>query len=273
MILEMPEIEVYRSELARRMVGETITAIESADSKVLNEIEAQLERDVVGKTIWFLERRGKHLVFHLDNGKRLLVHLTNKSVLSFDTDEEGTVKPSQLTIHTSKGVLRASGLRPNDVQVLSIKSVEALMRENGIDPFDKRLTLNRFIDLFAKKRGALKGALADHHLLAGIGALYADEIAFAASIRPDIKIPLITAEQWERLYNSMRSVLQEAAASGGLNDNAAALGDYEPGGYNSKLRVYEREGQPCYVCETPIERIEFSSKKAFICPVCQKDEQ
>jgi len=71
----------------------------------------------------------------------------------------------------------------------------------------------------------------------------------------------------------MRDVLHEAAAAGGLDEHAASLGGYDPDGYSGSLRVYEREGEPCRSCGTPIERIELSSKKAYYCPVCQREEE
>jgi len=269
-MLELPEIEQYRTALAARIVEKRVTAISFGAASELEVCGKSIEEHAIGKTVLFVERRGKHLNLHLDNGKRLLIKVSNQVKLAIHAEQAEMASNGQVSISFEQITLIIDGVSSDDLQVLSMKEVEEQLAGIGIDPLDKRLTLNRFKKLFAKKRGALKTALADQQLLSGIGQVYADEIAFDSGVRPDLKIPMISDEQWERLYSSMQRVLQESIASGGLNETAAACNDREAV-YEGMLRVVERAGQPCVVCGQTIEKLLISSKKTYCCPGCQSE--
>ncbi|WP_127491271.1 DNA-formamidopyrimidine glycosylase [Paenibacillus glycanilyticus] len=269
---ELPEMEHYRLRLSELIIGSPITGTEVTRDKSININAGQFEAELVGRTIWFVERRGKHLLFHLDNGKRLVLHLMLGGTLFFGSDEERPDRTVQVTIRFATGNLYFIGLRLGYLHFMSVKEADAKLSELGPDPFDKRLTLERFKARFDKKRGALKTALVDQHVLSGIGNCYADEIAFAAKIRPDAKIPSLTDETWDRVYNSMHIVLKEAISKGGYMEQPLTAGDTITGGFNDHCQVYDRGGEPCFVCGTAIEQFEISSRKAFVCPVCQKEQ-
>ncbi|TCN01936.1 DNA-(apurinic or apyrimidinic site) lyase [Paenibacillus sp. BK033] len=269
---ELPEMEHYRLRLSELIIGSPITGTEVTRDKSININAEQFQAELVGRTVWFVERRGKHLLFHLDNGKRLVLHLMLGGTLFFGSDEERPDRTVQVMIRFAKGNLYFIGLRLGYLHFMSVKEADAKLSELGPDPFDKRLTLERFKARFAKKRGALKTALVDQHVLSGIGNCYADEIAFAAKIRPDAKIPSLTDDTWERVYESMHSVLKEAISKGGYMEQPLTAGDTVTGGFNDHCQVYDRGGEPCFACGTAIEQFEISSRKAFACPVCQKEQ-
>jgi formamidopyrimidine-DNA glycosylase len=158
------------------------------------------------------------------------------------------------------------------MQLLSVKEVEEKLGRLGPDPFEKRLTAARFIDRFAKKRGSLKAALMDQTMISGIGSVYADEICFEAEVRPDAKIPVLQRETWERLYVSMHRVLKEAISKGGAGEQPFAAGDNLTGGYHAHFNVYNREGQMCPRCGATIVKMDVSTRKAYVCLSCQKDQ-
>jgi formamidopyrimidine-DNA glycosylase len=134
------------------------------------------------------------------------------------------------------------------------------------------LTIDRFIARFAKKRGAIKTALMDQNVISGIGAVYSDEICYAAAVRPDAKIPLFERETWERLYEAMHSVLKEAISQGGAGEQPFAEGDSLTGGHHGHFQIYDREGQICQRCGGIIEKLDISGRKAFVSSDCQKDQ-
>ncbi|MUT67331.1 Fpg/Nei family DNA glycosylase [Paenibacillus sp. NEAU-GSW1] len=269
---ELPEMENYRLMLSDRIAGAQITGTEVTREASVHMTAEQFEEALAGKTVWFIERRGKHLLFHLDNGKRLLLHLMLGGSMFFGTDEQKPDRTVQVTIKFTSGNLYFIGLRLGYLKHMSVKEVDKELASLGPDPFDKRLTLERFVSRFAKKRGTLKAALVDQHAISGIGNCYADEIAFAASVRPDTKITAIGDDTWARLYDSMHRVLTEAQARGGYMEMPFTAEDHLTGGFNGNEKVYDRAGLPCIQCGTAIEQIEVSSRKAFLCPSCQKDQ-
>ncbi|MFX3635249.1 MAG: bifunctional DNA-formamidopyrimidine glycosylase/DNA-(apurinic or apyrimidinic site) lyase [Candidatus Pristimantibacillus sp.] len=268
---ELPEMETYRQLLTDQIAGSQITGTEVTREKSINVSPEQFNNELVGRTVWFVERRGKHVLLHLDNGKRLLLHLMLGGSLFYGTEEERPDRTVQVTIRFASGNLYFIGLRLGYLHLLSVKEVEAKLAGLGPDPFDKHLSIERFIARFDKKRSSIKSALVDQNVIAGIGNCYADEIVYAAGVRPDAKIPFIEQSTWERLYNAMHSVLKEGVARGGYMEQPFTSNDQLTGGFNDHCQVYDRAEQPCFICGTPIEQIEVSSRKAFLCPTCQKE--
>lgn len=268
---ELPEMETYRKLLNDEIAGALITGTEVTREKSINVTPEQFDEQLRGRSIWYIERRGKHLIFHLDNGKRLELHLMLGGFMFFGQEEDKPDRSAQVTLRLDRGNLYFMGLRLGHLHLMSVKEVEGALSGLGPDPFDKRLTPEKFASLFDKKRGSLKASLVDQHVIAGIGNCYADEIAYAASIRPDAKIPLLQDADWERLHRSMHSVLKEAISRGGYMEQPLTVADTLTGGYDDLCQVYDRAGETCNRCGGTIEQIEVSSRKAFLCPSCQKE--
>lgn len=269
---ELPELDNYRALLAEKFAGAQITGVEISNAKVFQASEEEITRDVVGKVIWFVERRGLHLLLHLDNGKRLLLRLGQGAYLYKGSEVDIPNRTAQVRLHFGEAILYCVGLKSDDLQLLKVLEVEEKLGRFGFDALDKRLTIDRFITAFAKKRSSIKTALMDQNVISGIGSVYADEICYAAGLRPNAKIPLFERATWERLYEAMHKVLKEAISLGGAGEQPFAEGDVLTGGQKDHFQVYDREGQACPQCGGLIERIEVSGRKAFVCPDCQKDQ-
>ncbi|MBD2869813.1 Fpg/Nei family DNA glycosylase [Paenibacillus arenilitoris] len=269
---ELPELDVYRAKLAEQFAGAQITGIEVLKEKVSQTGTDQLERDIALKALWFVERRGKHLVFHLDNGKRLLVQLSHGAYLYAGSEEDKPGRTASAKIRFGDRILYLVGLKTGDLQLLSVKEVEERLGALGPDPFDKRLTLEKFIARFAKKRGAIKSALMDQTVITGIGTVYSDEICHDAAIRPDAKIPSLGQDAWERLYQSMHKILKEAISYGGAGVHPFSEGDELTGGYSRHLKVFDREGEPCGQTGSAIETVDVSGRKAYFSPGFQTNQ-
>ncbi|MWC28190.1 Fpg/Nei family DNA glycosylase [Paenibacillus sp. MMS18-CY102] len=268
---ELPEMETYRNMLSERIAGRTITGASVTREKTVNLEPDAFVQALVGRVVWFVERRGKHLLLHLDDGRRLIIHLMLGGSLYYGDDADRPDRTVQVELSFGTHKLFGIGLRLGYVHLLTAKEAIERFEELGPEPLDPRLTVEKFKQLFKGKRGALKSSLVDQHTIAGIGNCYADEICFVASVRPGIKIPALKDEDWERLYRAMQSVLREATASGGYMEGPFYQGDTLTGGFNALCRVYDRGGEPCTQCGTAIIQAEVSSKKVFYCPACQPE--
>ena len=266
---EWPEMEHYRKLLMERIGGQRITGVEIARPRSVNVDPGEFARAAVGAVVWYVERRGKYLIFHLDNGKRLLLHLMIGGSLFFGTDGERPDRTAQITLRFPNGNLYFPGLRLGYLHLLSVKELNARLQELGPDPMDRRLDAGAFAARFAGRRGMLKPALTDQSAVAGIGNCYADEMLHMAGIRPDVPVPRVDAEGWQRLHGAMRTVLEQAAAHGGYMETPLYAGDTQTGGAAALLRVYDREGEPCPKCGGAIVKTELSGRKTFFCPACQ----
>ncbi|NBD23477.1 Fpg/Nei family DNA glycosylase [Paenibacillus glycinis] len=276
---EYPEMEHYRRLLAERVAGQPITNVIVTRPKSINVPVETFERELIGRTVWFVERRGKMLLFHLDNGKRLLLHLMLGGLIRYESHaptaeglpQERPDRSVQVTIGFPDADLCFIGLRLGYIHLLTVKEALARLADLGPEPFDSRLTLEGFKARFKGKRGSLKTAFVEQRVIAGIGNCYADEIAFEAGIRPDAKLAEIESESWERIYNAMHAVLKDAVAKGGYMELPLTNDDTVTGGYNDHCRVYDRGGETCPRCGGTIVQTELNARKLFYCPSCQKD--
>ncbi|MCQ6560160.1 Fpg/Nei family DNA glycosylase [Paenibacillus mendelii] len=268
---EWPEMENYRKQLAARIAGQPIISVQVTRPKSINVPLEQFQAELLGRTVWFVERRGKMLVFHLDSGKRLVLHLMLGGLIQFGPAGEQLERTVQVSIEFPVGEMRFIGLRLGYVHLLTAKETEVLLGKLGPDPFDKRLTLEKFTQRFAGKRGTLKSTLVDQQVISGIGNCYADEIAFEAGIRPDARVSELDPQAWERLYSAMHEVLIDALSHGGYMEMPLTADDTLTGGYNERCRVYDRGGESCSVCGDTIVQSEIGSRKMFYCPTCQKE--
>ncbi|MCR2802882.1 Fpg/Nei family DNA glycosylase [Paenibacillus soyae] len=269
---ELPEVDIYRAMLAERYAGAQVTAMHI--HKELRESDGghDVSQDVVGQSIWFVERRAQHLVFHLDNGKRFLIHMSD-GVTAYCGLAADSAQPSEpaLSLDFQERRLSFFGLRAGDLSIMSVKGLEGYMKTFGLDPLDKRVTPSRLKERFAKKRSSLKTALMDEKLMTGIGNVYSDEIAFEARIRPETKVAVLGESEWERLHAAIVHVLREAISHGGIGESPLFEGDILTGGYRERLQVYNRAGEACHRCGGSIQRIAVGSRKAFACDGCQND--
>ncbi|WP_373231517.1 Fpg/Nei family DNA glycosylase [Cohnella sp.] len=269
---EWPEMEHYRTQLSPLISGQKVTGIVVNRPATINEPVDVFTTALIGRSILFVERRGKHLLFHLDDGNRLHLHLMLGGWLAYG--EHGPKKDSHFQVILTFGdgfSLYFGGLRLGYLHRISAKVVIEQMKELGPDPFDSRLTLEAFHNRMAGKRGRLKTTLTDQRFLAGIGNCYSDEICFDARVHPAFAVNKLDPSVSERIYRSMHKVLQEAKEAGGYMDHPLTPEDTVTGGYNNQCRVYDRQGEPCYDCGNEIKFETLAGRKMFFCPNCQKD--
>ncbi|WIV17828.1 DNA-formamidopyrimidine glycosylase family protein [Paenibacillus polygoni] len=269
---ELPEMENYRKLLSERILDQSITNVTVSREKSINVTPEVFEKELVNERIVYIERRGKHLIFHMSTGKRLVLHLMLGGILYIGTEQERPKRSTQVEIEFGEVVLYFIGLRLGYLHLLSAKETDELMSDLGPEPLDYRFTLEKFKERLKGRRGTIKTTLVNQRVIAGIGNCYSDEIAFAASLRPDTKIQdvLLNEDALSRLYHAIQSVLREATAGGGYMEMPLYAGDELTGKYDEQCRVYDREGETCTRCnEGIINKVEITGKKAFFCPVCQ----
>ena len=127
-----------------------------------------------------------------------------------------------------------------------------------------------FAELFRRRRLPIKAALLNQSLLAGVGNIYADESLFQAGIRPRRRTNRLTAAELERLRLALRQILTDAIRLGGSSVSDYVDADGERGFFQLEHCVYQRTGEPCRRCQTPIRRMELAGRGTHFCPTCQR---
>ncbi|MDN4074503.1 bifunctional DNA-formamidopyrimidine glycosylase/DNA-(apurinic or apyrimidinic site) lyase [Fictibacillus terranigra] len=266
---ELPEMENYRLVLCRQLKGRPITEVDINREKSINKKTEIFEAHLQGAVITDIRRRAKHLIFQLNTGNALLLHLMLGGWMYIGNDEDNPDRTKQVILSFGERKLYFIGLRLGFLHLLNGKELKEKLEELGPEPFDPSFTLETFQKRFGTKRGTLKSILIDQKFMAGIGNCYSDEICWQARLQPARKANELKPDEVITLYHAIIPVLENGIKFGGYIVNPIYAGDAKTGGYNNHLLVYDREDQPCLRCGTEIRKIEISSRKSFSCPNCQ----
>ncbi|MFD2612158.1 Fpg/Nei family DNA glycosylase [Paenibacillus gansuensis] len=267
---ELPEMETYKQLLTEKTAGKKIGAVTVEREKSVNMPASLFSSELEGRTVTSYGRRGKHLLFFLDDGRLLALHLMLGGWMFYGIPEEKPDRSTQVVLQFGDERLFFFGLRLGYLHLLTAEEAYERFSQLGPEPLDEIMTEQAFHDLISSKSGALKPKLVDQSVLAGIGNCYSDEICYHAGIRPDRSIQGMPDAAFSLLYRSMHEVFEEAIRYGGYMENPLYTGDKLTGGFNDRCRVYDREGQPCLRCGHPIVKRMFNSRKLFYCANCQR---
>ncbi|WP_085522120.1 DNA-formamidopyrimidine glycosylase [Tuberibacillus sp. Marseille-P3662] len=268
---ELPEMENYKNQLQSHLIGKEITEVTVNRSKSINVAKETFQQQVHNRKILDVERRAKYLLFHLDSGKQLLLHLMLGGKMYLGSQNDSPDRTKQVVLSFGSVDLFFIGLRLGYLHLLSPEQVEQEMGDLGPDPLSPELTLDNFRQRLETKRSMLKSALVDQSWISGIGNRYSDEICFAAALSPEKKVNELDQEEVSRLHIAIQDVLAEATHLGGYMDMPFYKGDNTTGGYLPYFKVHGREEEPCPRCGTPVVVEEVASHKTYYCPNCQKE--
>ena len=290
---ELPEVETVARGVNRRVRGDRIVqAWFGKRPQTFKTPPSRQAKGLAGRTILAVHRTGKHIVFELGAGARAgataqqghahanqatapdaqwIVHLGMTGRLLVATPD-APVAP-----HTHARLDLASG---NELRFVDPRRFGRLefrdLRSGGGPAFEapgaEPLTIGAraFAELFCRRRMPIKAALLNQSLLAGVGNIYADESLFQAGIRPRRRTNRLTATELERLRLALRQILTDAIRLGGSSVSDYVDADGERGFFQLEHCVYQRTGEPCRRCQTPIRRMELAGRGTHFCPTCQR---
>lgn len=265
---ELPEMETYKRFLNEKLQGDTIKNVEVTREKSINVTPSQFIETLLSSIITNVSRRGKHLIFHLNNDKKLLLHLMLGGWMYFGAPENSPNRTKQIIITTSRGSLFFIGLRLGYLHLADDELLEEQFAKLGPEPLQTSFTEQQFLTYIKGRKGMLKTTLVNQSFLAGIGNCYSDEICFESSLRPTRKLSELSEEESIALYNGIQNTLRRGILEGGYMDHPFFQGDAVTGSYQTV--VYDRENEPCIRCKGKIIKEMVSSKKSFYCPNCQQ---
>jgi formamidopyrimidine-DNA glycosylase len=289
---ELPEVEVTRRRIAPLLVGRRIAKVfATRQSYFFLTPPARLERELPGRVVRGLERRGKYLLAELDDGRRLLLHLgmtgqlfaeSATSVRLLSAAKRASLAPEQqlgftpdrhthLRIEFDDGgpALFFRDVRKfGKVRLLGVGQSDPRLERLGVDAL--AATGDELFAAAHKRKVAIKSLLLTQAVIAGIGNIYADEALFLAGIRPRRAAGRLTRAECHSLVSAVQKVLLRSIETGGSSISDYVLPDGSDGAYQDERRVYARAGEPCSVCGTKIRRIAVGARGTHFCPACQR---
>ncbi len=265
---EYPDLELYLSSLAARVIGQPLERVRLGSPFVLRSVEPPLS-STFGKKIVALRRLGKRIIFELEGELFILIHLMIAG--RFQWKAAGTKIPGRAGLAAfdfPSGTLLLTEVSTRKRASLHVASGEAALRSfdrGGLDPM--KAHLDDFAHRARLENHTLKRTLTDPRLFAGIGNAYSDEILHRAKLSPVKQTKTLTGEEISRLYEATRGVLAEW-----LERLRAQTGEGWPEkvtAFRPEMAVHGKHKQPCPVCGSPVQRIVHADNETNYCARCQ----
>jgi formamidopyrimidine-DNA glycosylase len=269
---ELPEVETIARNLrqgngAPSLVGQTIERVSVHWPRHIATPDPEsFQAQIAGRSIEAVDRRGKYLVFPLDQ-QTLLIHLkmTGDLILAPVGQEPG---PYDHTVfHLANGwEVRFSDARKFG-KVFLVDDARQITGKLGPEALGDGLSLEEFSQRIQARKRVLKPLLLDQTFLAGVGNIYADEALHRAGLHPARRSHQLSAGEIERLWEGIQDALES-----GIRHNGASLDwVYRGGDFQNHFHVYQRTGEPCLNCGHEIERIVVGQRGTHYCPICQPE--
>jgi len=278
---ELPEVESVRLGLVEAALRAPIVAVWRSPlplriGKAWRKRDENLDA-LVGRTPARIDRRGKYLLWQMagDDRLTLLLHLGMTGRCTIDAATDPVAAHTHLRIRFADGrelrfidSRRFGGLKvARRTQLFASEPLKSL----GPEPLHESFSGRDLMSGLGNSRRVIRDALLDQHAVAGIGNIYAIEGLFVARIHPLARACQLSTRQWNRLAAALKHVLADALANGGttLRDFRDLTG--ERGGYQLKLRVYGRAGEPCTECGRKLVGFVSQGRSGVYCPRHQRN--
>ncbi|HEY8171824.1 MAG TPA: bifunctional DNA-formamidopyrimidine glycosylase/DNA-(apurinic or apyrimidinic site) lyase, partial [Dehalococcoidia bacterium] len=265
-----------RRDLEKRVIGRTITAcFVSPEAPRLVQLITSDEfcRQLTGRAIAGLRRRGKYLIVDLDDERVWVMHRRMSGNVLYRTPADPPDDYVRAVFSLDDGhELRWTDLRKFGTMWI-VEDATMVMEDLGPEPLEAEFTPQVLRARAGRRSAPIKSVLLDQTVLAGMGNLYTDEALHYARIHPLRPANKLKASDFERLYDGIVWALRM-----GIDGRGSSLGttlrdhinvDGAPGRNQETVKAYGREGEPCYNCGTPMRRIKVGGRSSVFCAKCQ----
>jgi len=271
---ELPEVETMRAALEENAAGALLSRVEVRDGKIVLGRPDEFARRLRGQHFVAFGRHGKVLQLRLNNGDILLAHPRMTGKLLLVPPRHKLPDYARVIFYLDKKwrLVFADLRRFGRLELVSPERLPDahLLRQLGPDAL--HIESRPLYEGLQKRRVALKVALMDQKLLAGIGNIYAAEILHRCGWHPCVPAHQLTLSHTRKLIQQIKAVLHEAIQTGGTTIADYLSPEGHAGGFREHLRVYGRAGEKCLRrgCPGVIQRLVLGGRSTFYCPQCQK---
>ena len=268
---ELPEVETTRRGLEPHLAGQTILRLTVHDHRLRWPVDARLPQTLAGQRVEAVDRRAKYLLLRLTRGT-VLWHLGMSGSLRIVPSD----LPTDLHDHIDLALGSGHTVRFNDprrfgclIYVTGDPQAHPLLAKLAPEPLSAAFDAHYLWQVSRRRKVSVKQLIMNGQLVTGVGNIYASEALFHAGIRPRRQSRGLRREEVARLVAAIRKVLTQAIRVGGTTLRDYVNPDGNPGYFRQKLYVYERAGEPCRRCGTPIRSFTQGQRSTYYCPDCQ----
>jgi formamidopyrimidine-DNA glycosylase len=285
---ELPEVETIRRRLAPLVEGRTLRTLDVLDAKWCQPVHPQELKDALeGRMIEHLSRRGKYLIWEVQDEVYLLMHLRMTGTVLYDAppDTPYTRVRLELADRPSIGSAGSAAGGGQAGHVLSFcdprrfgtgelalghPALEEFLDERlGVEPLGPDFTTEHLYLQTRKRRTPIKALLLDQRRVAGVGNIYANEALFRARIHPLRSAGLLKRAQVAALRDAIVASLEAGLGAGGATIDDFRHPDGVKGAFQNEFLVHSRDGEPCTVCGTLVRKFVAAGRGTYACESCQ----
>lgn len=269
---ELPEVETTRQGIAPHCESRRIAGVTVRNGQLRWPVPDDLSQRLTGRTVEQVARRAKYLLLHLDDGGTVIVHLGMSGSLRVITDHSPPQRHDHIDLQLDSGAC----LRFNDPRRFGCwlwspnPEQHPLLAGLGPEPLAPEFDGVHLHRLARGRSTPVKAFIMDHHVVVGVGNIYANEALFQAGIHPRRAAGRISLDRYQRLAEAIRDTLSAAILMGGTTLRDFVNSDGKPGYFAQSLQVYGRGGQPCTRCQTPLREVRIGNRSTVYCPACQR---
>ena len=268
---ELPEVETIRRHLAPHVEQRTLERLEVLDERWSRPLAPQeLAAAVEGRAVTGLSRRGKYLVWELEDEAFLLVHLRMTGTLLLDPP--GAPPHTRVWLRLSGHDLAFTDPRRFGTGELALGADDRdafFAARLGVEPYADGFTAAHLHALAQRSRAPIKAFLLDQKRIAGVGNIYADEALFRARLHPLRPANRLTRPQAQALRDAVVASLDAGIAAKGATIDDFRDPDGVTGTFQDQFLVHRREGEPCPRCGRPVRKLRAAGRGTYVCEGCQ----
>lgn len=274
---ELPEVEIVAKSLNQLVSRRKIISSELLRPRLAPDTDpGQFTYNLNEARVNFVHRRGKHVLFDLDNGRTLITHLRMSGKFMLLDAEIPNPKFTHAAFSFEDGQRlvfqdqRHFGLM-KIVQTTELNEAKEI-KKLAPEPLGDEFSFDYLRSTLRTSKRSLKEFLLDQTKVCGLGNIYASEAMFLSKTNPRVPAFKLSKPKTAALFENIRLVLSEAVALG----SSMPIVPHDIGGsiYGSnsdwKWRVYDREGEECIGCKSPITRIVQGGRSTYFCRGCQR---
>lgn len=271
---ELPEVETIRKTLEQFILNKTIADVKVYWGKIIKKPEdtEQFKHLLIGQTIQQLSRRGKFLLFYLDDYV-LVSHLRMEGKYNVHPQDEEVRKHTHIIFTFTNG----EELRYNDVRKFGTMHLYPIGNEMdspplnklGPEPFDADFHFDYFKEKLQRTSRLIKAVLLDQAIVTGLGNIYVDETLYKARVHPERRANTLNDEEIKTIMEAAVATLSEAIEQGGTTIRSYVNSQGEMGMFQQELFVYGQQGKQCKACGDEIIKLKVAGRGTHICSSCQ----
>lgn len=291
---ELPEVETVRRGLEPVMVGASFVEVETRRRDLRFPFPKDFAGRLGGARVEALDRRGKYMIAALSTGESLIMHLGMSGRFAIEAGDGGASarpgdfahaqacdpKHDHAVFRMSETDAAPAGamIAYNDprrfgfMDLVDTGELERCRHFKGMgpEPLGNAFSAEGLNAALAGRQTPIKAALLDQRVVAGLGNIYVCEALYRVGVSPRRKAASVAGRRGQRLAAAIVAVLRDAIVAGGSSLRDFAGADGALGYFQHAFDVYDREGEPCRTCETPVKRLVQGGRSTFFCPSCQR---